>query len=79
MIFTLLFTLSVCGSTSFWVNTMQNCRGAIHCARLERRFLLVGAMNCAPTNHLEGWRSRQKCQNTLKQVTLPVTCFSVAT
>src|SRR6266516_431270 len=31
-------------------------RGAIHCARLGRHFSLVGAMNCAPTHHLQGWR-----------------------
>jgi hypothetical protein len=28
----------------------------MNCARLERRFPLVGAMNCAPTDHLEGGR-----------------------
>ncbi len=32
-------------------------RGATNCARLGRRSLPSGAMNCAPTNHLEGWRT----------------------
>src|SRR6266705_1037146 len=37
---------------------MQNCSVAMNCARLGRRFLFAGAINCAPTNHSEGRKSR---------------------
>src|SRR5438445_335488 len=37
---------------------MQNCRGAVHWAREQDSSPRAGAMNCAPTNHSEGWKSR---------------------